>query len=285
MLFLGLVSNDSERRNALIQRVLELEPQNATIKSLNAMKQEDLAKAAVLLNEAAETDPTNFVVLFNGARIAQSIGQLEIAIDIYEYLVARDPLFFWVHLNLADYYVHAGQVEDGLRSYERALALNSDEGNAHWKYGLALLIKGEPERARIQFELEPDEETRTHGLALAYHDLGRFDESRAMFDILLETSAEPWPFGLARAYAWIGDADNTFRFLDESIEKNFPLLGGLGRHPLFRKLHNDPRWLPFLESAGQASDQLARIRLEIDIPKAKPPSGAADEVLPDVHGQ
>ena len=252
MILLRIIVDDPVRQAALTQKVLELDPQNASLKAFAAVGQDDMGMAVALLNEAAETDPTNYMVLFNGARIAQRIGQLELAIEIYEYLVARDPLFFWAHLNLADYYTHADQIEDGLRSYERALELNTQAGNARWKHGLAFLINGEPERARAEFELEPEEEARTHGLALAYHDLGRFDESQVLFDALVEGSAEPWPFGLARAYAWIGDADNTFHFLEESVERNLPLLGGLGRHPLFYKLHDDPRWMPFLESIGQA---------------------------------
>ena len=267
MILLRVIVDDPVREATLTQRVLELDPQNATLKAFTAVEQDDAAIAVALLNEAAETDPTNFIVLFNGARIAQRIGQLELAIDIYEYLVARDPLFFWAHLNLADYYTHAGQIEDGLRSYERALELNDRGGAARWKHGLALLINGEPERARVEFELEPGEEYREHGLALAYHDLGRFDESQAMFDIMVEEGAELWPFGLARAYAWVGDADNTFHFLEKSVEQNFLLMGGLGRHPLFYKLHEDPRWMPFLESIGQAPEQLDRLRLEIEIPE------------------
>jgi TolB-like protein len=267
LLLFSIISDDPARQATLRQRVLELDPHNATLKAFTAVDEDDAAVAIALLNEAAETDPTSYMVLFNGARIAQRIGQLELAIEIYEYLVARDPLFFWAHLNLADYYVHAGRIEDGLRSYERALELNDQWGAARWKHGLALLINGEPEHARVEFGLEPGDEYRAHGLALAYHDLGRFDESQAMFDVIMvEELAEIWPFGLARAYAWVGDADNTFYFLEESVEQNFLLLGGLGRHPLFYKLHDDPRWMPFLESIGQAPEQLDRLRLEIALP-------------------
>jgi len=266
MLLIGLVAQDPATREKISARVLELDPDNATLKALSAVAAPDLETSASIISEAAATDPLNQWVLFNGARIAQSIGRLELAIEIYEYVTARDPLLFWAHLNLADYYIHAGRIEDGLRSYQRALELNSTEGSAHWKHGLALLIAGEPEQALAAFEQESFWETRAHGLALAYHDLGRPDESREQLAILLEKSTKNWPFGLARAYAWIGDADEAFRFLEASEEVNGPLLGGLGRHPLFRKLHDDSRWMPFLQSIGQAPEQLGRIELNIDIP-------------------
>jgi hypothetical protein len=36
--------------------------------------------------------------------------------------------------------------------------------------------------------------------------------------------------------------------------------------PEFGKLYADPRWLPFLESIGYASEQLAAIKSEVTLP-------------------
>jgi hypothetical protein len=45
----------------------------------------------------------------------------------------------------------------------------------------------------------------------------------------------------------------------------------LARHrndeiPLFEKIHNDPRWLPFLRKLGKAPEQLAAIELKVTLP-------------------
>ena len=267
MLLTGMVTEDPAARERVSARVLELDPDNATLKAWSAVNEPDLATAASLVSEAAATDPLNQWVLFNGARIAKSIGSLELAIEIYEYVVARDPLMFWAHLNLADYYLHAQRIEEALEQYRASMAINPSEGAVQWKYGLALLVAGQPEAALAAFENEPDRVPYGfHGLALAYHDLGQLDESALLLAELVENEALVWPFGLARAYAWIGDADEAFRYLEASAEVNRHLLGGLGRHPLFRQLHDDPRWMPFLESIGQAPEQLGRIELNIDIP-------------------
>lgn len=270
MLLLSLATEDQVIRDRLTARILEIDPDNASLKAWSAFEEPDLAKAASLLSEAAATDPVNQWVLFNGARIAQSIGRLELAIDIYEYVVARDPLMFWAHLNLADYYLHAQRIEEALEQYRASIAINPTEGEVQWKYGLALLVAGQPEAALAAFEKEPGRVPYgLHGLALAHHDLGQLEESALLLAELVEKEkeAQVWAFGLARAYAWIGDADEAFRYLEASTEVNRYLLGGLGRHPLFRKLHDDPRWMPFLESVGQTPEQLARIELNIDLPK------------------
>jgi hypothetical protein len=44
-------------------------------------------------------------------------------------------------------------------------------------------------------------------------------------------------------------------------------LGGVGSHPLLAKLHDDPRWLPFLELVGQAPMQLADIAFDVELPQ------------------
>ena len=258
---------DVENAEAAFGRAVAIDPDNPTPIAARALNRDDPFESALLLERAAKADPTNSLVLHNSARLYQFMGQLERAIEIYEYVVDRDPLFFWAHLNLADYYTHAGRLDDAVRHYDTALGLNSTAGNGAWKYGLALLIKGDAEFARQQFELEVGREYKMHGLALAEHDLGQFESAADKMRQLEESSSDNWPFGLARAYAWMGNADATFDYLDASVEKNFYLLGGLGRHPLFEKMHDDPRWLPFLRSIGQAPEQLAEFEFDIELPE------------------
>jgi hypothetical protein len=46
--------------------------------------------------------------------------------------------------------------------------------------------------------------------------------------------------------------------------------GGLSRvtyEPLFTRIHDDPRWSPFLESIGRSPEQLAAIKFEVTLPE------------------
>ena len=252
----------------IVGRILALDPDNAILRARQAT---DAATAtdlsAEMIEAAVRTDPTNPIVLFNAARVAAEIGRLDLSVRISEYITDRDPLFFWAHLNLADYYLHAQRVEEALEQYRASIAINPSDGAVQWKYGLALLVAGQPEAALTAFENEPVRVPYgLHGLALAHHDLGRLDDSAVLLAELAEKHAAAWPFGLARAYAWVGGADEAFHYLDRTARETPGHLGGLGSHPLFARLHNDPRWMPFLESVGQAPDQLALIELNIDIP-------------------
>jgi adenylate cyclase len=243
-------------------RVLALDPDNPTSKSFLAWQTSDMVAAARLFEEAAAIDPTNQIALLGSADLAASIGKTELAIRISEYLVARDPLFFWAHLNLAGYYFQDGRIEDALRRYKIAVGLNPIAGAVRWKTGLAKLVSGDPVGALAEFEIEEGSIYRLHGLALAYHDLGREEESAAAFLKLVESEGEVWPYGLARAYAWVGDVDEAFRYLQLTGEK----VGGAATNPLFQKLQDDPRWLPFLRSVGQAPEQLVAIEFNVRPP-------------------
>lgn len=270
LLLLGFFQDGPESEQTA-GRVRALDPDNPTLKAITAIEQwtsdGGLAGAARLLEEAAATDPYEPLVLFNSARLADALGKTDLAIRLGEYIAERDPLFFWAQLNLAGQYFIAGRIDEALARFELAKSLNASAGVVRWKTGLARLVAGDAEGALAEFENEKEQAYRLHGLALAYHDLGREQASREALNELVEKEREVWPYGLARAYAWLGDADETFRYLEEKKARPDAIqMGGLATHPMFRKLHDDPRWLPFLESIGQTPEQVAAFRFDVEPP-------------------
>jgi hypothetical protein len=51
--------------------------------------------------------------------------------------------------------------------------------------------------------------------------------------------------------------------LDKAVEYNDPGLTEIPTAPEFANIHDDPRWLPFLESIGKSAEQLAAIEFEV----------------------
>jgi TolB-like protein/Flp pilus assembly protein TadD len=258
-----------EIQPATLEQVLAIEPDNQvalSFKAVSAINDFQVAVAARLIQRAVSRPSTHPIVWLNAAVVAVSIGRLDAAIEISEYVVVRDPLLVWAHLNFADYLTHAGRMEEAIRRYELAIGLNETAGVVQWKYGLALLMAGRPEEALAAFEREPGPLYALHGRALALHDLGRLDESAAALERLTEDDAADWPFGLARAHAWLGNADQAFHYLERTLAEAPGYLGGIATHPLFAPVHDDPRWLPFVEKAGQSAEQLAAIEFDLELP-------------------
>jgi TolB-like protein/Tfp pilus assembly protein PilF len=267
---------DLERLETLIEqtigRVQALDPDNSRLMTFMAWGKlfidNDRVAAARLFENANTVDPFNLDALLGSAVVASGIGKSDLAIRIFEYLVERDPLNLWVHWNLGWTYLEAGRIEDALRRYAIAISLNPEAESGRWKSGLVKLVAGDPAGALADFELETHEPYRLHGTILALHDLGRVEESAAVLQNLHDMSAdERWPHGWARIYAWLGKNDEAFRYLQLTAENEPSAVPNASINPLYRKLHGDPRWLPFLRKNGRAPEQLAAIEIAITIPE------------------
>ena len=270
---------DEPEAEELQLKILTLDPDNPQIKSwmaTNRWQERDFAGATRLLEEAADTDPYDSFVLFSSARLAAAIGRAGLAVRLGEYIAARDPLFFWAQLNLAQHYFKAGRIEDALRQFEIAVSINENAGAVRWKYGVAMLMAGNPEDALAEFEREGASLYRLHGRVLAYHDLGLEEDSAAALRELTELERKlaesrkrdwDWPYGLARAHAWIGNTHEAIRYLEATAEYFPGFLGDIANNPLFQRIQDDPRWLAFLSSNGLAPEQLAAIKFNVEPPE------------------
>ena len=67
--------------------------------------------------------------------------------------------------------------------------------------------------------------------------------------------------------AYRGEADRAFEWLAKAIEYKDPGLTEIPTQLEFANIHDDPRWLPFLESIGKSPEQLAAIEFTVTIPK------------------
>ena len=82
--------------------------------------------------------------------------------------------------------------------------------------------------------------------------LGRREVAQAAVDSMVEASRHGFynAFGIARAYAALGDADEAFAWLDRSWAQRSGWLMALRHYPDFAPLHADPRWAALLRRMG-----------------------------------
>jgi serine/threonine-protein kinase len=84
----------------------------------------------------------------------------------------------------------------------------------------------------------------------------RVPESDAALSELIKSDAETAAYQIAEAYAYRGDKDNAFEWLERARRQRDPGLGALRMDPLVQNLRSDPRWNQFLHTMGLADDQL-----------------------------
>ncbi len=226
----------------------------------------DLAAAARHLKRAFALDPTNADIITTAAILAVSLGRLDEAIALYEYAVAHDPVDPNGHSRLGSVYLWAGRLDEAIASAHTALRLSPGRIVTQYVIGVALLRSGEPEAALAAMQQESSG-WRRNGLAQAYYALGRTAESDAALAELIQKDEQVAAYNIAYVLAYRGEADRAFEWLDKAVQYNDPGLSQIAVEYLFTNIHDDPRWLPFLESIGKSPEQLAAIEFEVRLPQ------------------
>jgi adenylate cyclase len=227
----------------------------------------DIGAAIGYVNMAFEVGPTEASQAGIIGVLLQALGRNDEAIALAEYTVARSPVDGVAAYNLALAYKYAHRLEDAERGFRRVLQLSPDYAGASYHLGETLLLAGRPEEAIETWEEEADDAYRTKGLALGYYALNETARADAALTALIDGWGEQWPSEIAHVYAWRGERDAAFEWL----EREYAATGAAGwgewkLQPLYDNLRDDPRWQAFLERVGVSDAQLAQYRLEIELP-------------------
>jgi TolB-like protein/Flp pilus assembly protein TadD len=228
----------------------------------------DLAGAAQHFNSALALDPSDLDVLRNSATLLQSLGRLDEALALSEAVVRRDPVNVSAIYNLGISQRDAGRLDASIGSFRTVLSLAPSRGNAHANLGIVLLLKGDASGALAEIERETSEVWKMINLPLAYHALGRKADSDAALAALMAKEEKDSPYNIAYVYAYRGEADKAFEWLDKAVEYGDPGIGEIVTESLFDKIHADPRWQAFLRKVGKAPEQLAKIEFKVTLPQA-----------------
>jgi TolB-like protein/lipoprotein NlpI len=226
----------------------------------------DLTSAARNLERALALEPTNSDIIYTAARVAESLGRLDLSSRLDQYALSHDPLNPTVQNVVGMDYRYAGRFDASVGAFRKVLEISPDNISAHYRMGEALLLKKDYAGALAAFQQEPHEAWRMVGLPMAYHALGDRAKSEAAFDKLIAKYGASWTCSIAYALAYMGDADAAFEWLDKAVVAHDVNLAVISIDNLIAGLHQDPRWLPFLRKLGRAPEQLAAIKFDVKLP-------------------
>ena len=219
-------------------------------------------KAAPLIERAMELDPWDLDIVSFAADFAKFIGRLDEALELEELLVERDPLCESCRFRLAKSYMFSGRLVEA----EHQLAtLRSMSGGYHWDYGIVLLLMRRTREALDMFNsIEDPEYLQNQGRAMALFDLGQNDESRNVLARLEQDWGEQYPQQTAQAFAYVGQADKAFEWLQRSLPDATIQLQTEFPEPLYDRLRDDPRWVEIMRLIGRTSEQMQAIPFSLD---------------------
>ena len=208
------------------------------------MNKWDWSGAHASLNKALAVAPTHAPSLRLASMLAQDLGQVEQARILHLKAVALDPLNAVSHNNLANFYLGVGHLSEAETAIKAGLSLRHFALQTHYILGKLRLMQGRVVEAREAFE-KTEGSGKMYGLAVTYHAEGRQIDSDNALSALIEQYGQTRPSEVARTYAYRGDVDQAFGWLERAYELRDARLAQLAWEPLLESLHSDSRW-PYL---------------------------------------
>jgi TolB-like protein/class 3 adenylate cyclase len=227
----------------------------------------DFINAAKHFEHALALDPSDLKVVTYVTEFLLNLGRLQEALALQEAVVRRDPVNVSSLYDLGYYQRLTGQFDAAIATFRSVMSLSPGRGAAHFNICVAMLLKGDAPAALAEIEQEKREAWRLLGLPMVYHALGRKTDSDAALATLIAKFEKDAPYNIAYVYAFRGEADKAFEWLDRAVQYKDPGLSEIVAENLFDNIHSDPRWLVFLRKIGKAPEQLAKIEFKVTLPQ------------------
>jgi TolB-like protein/class 3 adenylate cyclase/Tfp pilus assembly protein PilF len=194
--------------------------------------------------------PGNADVLRAVAGMTRIFVGPDAGIDLLRKAAALDPLSSSAHRMLGLRCFLAGRLDDATAALKTSLDLNPKAGLVHCFLCATRLAQGRAAEALELAEREVLPDFRLMGIALAQHALGHKEESDAAVAQLIERHGKEAAYQVAETYAWLGERDRVFEWLERAYTQRDPGLAMTSTDPFFRPMHDDARWVPFLKKMG-----------------------------------
>jgi tetratricopeptide (TPR) repeat protein len=214
----------------------------------------DWAGAKDDLERARALAPGDAPTQSHYAHLLATLGRPAQAIPIARDATELDPLSADAWWYLASYYNATDQLGLAEAALLRARSFAPTHARVARELGFTYLMQGRPAEALQLFEAHGVGCMRFLGAVIAQHELGREDASRDALERLVARHARTSAYQIAQAYAWLGDLDSSFAWLDRSQANRDPGLHYVKYDALLRNLRGDPRYGALLR----------RMRLPVD---------------------
>jgi TolB-like protein len=207
----------------------------------------DWGEADASYQRALALEPGNAGVVRGAAWLASTLGRLEEALELDRRAIKLDPLSAQAYDSLGSHAYYSGRLEEAIAALKKALELNPERPGTHRILRRVYLAQAHPQEALAEMEREPEPVWRLYGQALAYHALGRKKEADAALAEFVATYHADAAFQIAEVYAFRGEADRAFEWLERAYAQRDGGLTLIKGDPLLKNIERDPRYAAFLK--------------------------------------
>ncbi|MEO7167345.1 MAG: hypothetical protein ABI016_09945 [Chthoniobacterales bacterium] len=206
----------------------------------------DWQGAAADFKRALALDPNNAPLLSSYSQSLFFGGHQTEAIAMARKATAIDPLSVetWRFLGLLLFC--SGQNVEARLAWQHALEINPRTRWPNYLMGYLDLKEGKTESALAHFQAA-DEAFRLTGTAMVEYTLGHAQESEEALDALKTKYATGSAFQIATVYAWRGEKDRAFEWLERAYDQHDTGMPRLRHDPTLADLHDDPRFAALIK--------------------------------------
>jgi len=207
----------------------------------------DWAAAEKELQQALAMGPRQSRGAMDASLLAAARGLWAEARQLGIEAVAIDPLNPSTHMALGwNIYLHTNQFAEAEQSIRRGLEIAPQWGSARYFLGEALMLQAHYDAALAEFKEETLDDGHLEGSAMALFALGSRADSDAQLAEAIHKNGESWPSEIARVYAFRGEKDQAFEWLDRAYNYRDEDLYMIKSDPLLKNIEDDPRYKAFL---------------------------------------
>jgi serine/threonine-protein kinase len=160
--------------------------------------------------------------------------------------IEQDPLqnthWYELGITLSESGLHGGAYD----AFHHALAVRPTDNFSKFHLARLQLFDGKAQEALATFQSNSDEEFRDAGVAMAEHTLGDAKASQQALEKLIATGAGDAAYQIAEVYAWRGEKDRAFEWLERAYHQQDGGLADLKADLQLASLRSDPRYVAML---------------------------------------
>ena len=184
------------------------------------------------------------------SRVLVYLGKYEEAEKFARRAVEIDPLDYNARNGLARVLYVEGKLDEAIAQGKKSAELQPTGNSSHRWQSFAALLRGDTQLALHEAALEPSEGYRLTCLATARFTSGDRAGSDAALAELIAKDQNYATYQVAQVYAWQGDKEKAFEWLQMALDRHDTGLLSLLIDPMMKNLRDDPRYAEFLAKIG-----------------------------------
>jgi TolB-like protein/DNA-binding winged helix-turn-helix (wHTH) protein/tetratricopeptide (TPR) repeat protein len=205
--------------------------------------EQDLQRAVAL------SPPDDEQALVELGRVRAALGRVPEAIELELRATQINPQSGNAWTVMGYHYTALGQFDQARDVLTQAIRIVPLDEHARYYLGLGELLQGHAAAALPHFE-DSAHFLRLTGMALAHHSLGDRTAADQDLQLLIARFGHILPYQAAEVYAWRGDKDKAFEWLNRAYELHDASFIYYKFDPLLRNLHDDARYHTLLKKLG-----------------------------------